>query len=672
MKRIILMTGLSIFLSCSFVFAATPVIFYSDLESGPKTGGRNNKGAYVTVFGKNFGATQGTGVVNICGGQAYNYPVWSDTKISFQLGDNQPNPPNTGVINVVTSDGTSNDIPFTIRAGDIYFISLTGSDTTGTGSFSNPWRNWKKIRTDGSPGCITYIRGGTYNVIDGHDNGLLLYISPSYLWEQGASVDGAPRCFIGYPGETVTYVAGGTDPGGVYGFPMNYITAADQIPLHSNLVIANMIFDCNYMRAGIGWRGYSNAASPSSHVKNIRYVNLEVKNYKKPASEPGGGASIIGCGASGPLDNVKVLGCSCHDVVSNDSLDHIIYHSAGGVGYEIGWCTFYNLSSDVPASTFPGYLLQFHAGLTDATLTTFSNVVVHDNIFHTSTGRGGVNFADGVIDAQFYNNIIYDITGTNLYNDGQGHGSTFARFQSNHNSGSGTFYSYNNVIYASAGTTCPSLIDISNLNKVYFRNNIVVSALGVIYQNSGGGAITIESSNNLWYGNGAPPSWATGQLNSDPLLINPPVDFHLQVNPGDPTDSLSPCHDSGSALVSSVVSKDFDGLSRPWPLGGAYDIGPYEFSSGSSGGTTGGGGGGGGCYIATASYGTPLAAEVLSLSKFRDSYLLTNPTGRQFVKFYWKVSPSIARYIAKREWAKSIVRATLRPVVWGANMIMRE
>ena len=41
-----------------------PHIFYSDLESGPNTGGENNSGAYVTVFGKNFGAIRGNSTVN--------------------------------------------------------------------------------------------------------------------------------------------------------------------------------------------------------------------------------------------------------------------------------------------------------------------------------------------------------------------------------------------------------------------------------------------------------------------------------------------------------------------------------------------------------------------------------------------------------------------------------
>src|ERR1700743_3062504 len=79
---------LSLLLSAAFVCAqaAPPRIFFSDLESGPDTGGQNNNGVWRDSWGKGFGAAQGTSTVTVGGGAVPNYPLWSDGKIIFQLG----------------------------------------------------------------------------------------------------------------------------------------------------------------------------------------------------------------------------------------------------------------------------------------------------------------------------------------------------------------------------------------------------------------------------------------------------------------------------------------------------------------------------------------------------------------------------------------------------------
>jgi len=69
------------------------------------------------------------------------------------------------------------------------------------------------------------------------------------------------------------------------------------------------------------------------------------------------------------------------------------------------------------------------------------------------------------------------------------------------------------------------------------------------------------------------------------------------------------------------------------------------------------------CFIATAAYGTPMAAEVQILREFRDEYLLTNPLGQAFVDFYYKISPPIAEFITEHPSLKPIVRAGLMPAV---------
>ena len=93
---------------------------------------------------------------------------------------------------------------------------------------------------------------------------------------------------------------------------------------------------------------------------------------------------------------------------------------------------------------------------------------------------------------------------------------------------------------------------------------------------------------------------------------------------------------------------------------------------GNGGGSSGGGGGGGGCFIATAAYGSADEADVEILRQFRNRYLLTNKWGREFVKFYYRHSPPIANYIAKKEALKLLVRWFLKPLVFMAKRSLKR
>ncbi len=57
--------------------------------------------------------------------------------------------------------------------------------------------------------------------------------------------------------------------------------------------------------------------------------------------------------------------------------------------------------------------------------------------------------------------------------------------------------------------------------------------------------------------------------------------------------------------------------------------------------------------IATAAYGTPLAKEVRILSRFRNTYLLSNYLGQKLVSLYYKLSPPVAEYIKGNAYLKA-------------------
>ena len=81
---------------------------------------------------------------------------------------------------------------------------------------------------------------------------------------------------------------------------------------------------------------------------------------------------------------------------------------------------------------------------------------------------------------------------------------------------------------------------------------------------------------------------------------------------------------------------------------------------------------GGGCFIATATFGTPMAHEVNILRRFRDNFLLRNRTGEMFVCSYYKLSPPIARAIKKSEMLGRAVRILLTPIVKLFNLLYKK
>ena len=62
------------------------------------------------------------------------------------------------------------------------------------------------------------------------------------------------------------------------------------------------------------------------------------------------------------------------------------------------------------------------------------------------------------------------------------------------------------------------------------------------------------------------------------------------------------------------------------------------------------------CFVATATYGTPMETEVIVLSRFRDEVLLSSSMGRLFVEVYYTVSPPIARLISRSSTLRMLVR----------------
>ena len=77
------------------------------------------------------------------------------------------------------------------------------------------------------------------------------------------------------------------------------------------------------------------------------------------------------------------------------------------------------------------------------------------------------------------------------------------------------------------------------------------------------------------------------------------------------------------------------------------------------------------CYIATATYGTPLDSRIDVLRDFRDELLLTNPIGKTFVSTYYRTSPPIADALRKNGGLGTVTRLTLiTPLVYLSKSVL--
>ncbi|MBU1566127.1 MAG: hypothetical protein KJ630_10920 [Proteobacteria bacterium] len=99
-------------------------------------------------------------------------------------------------------------------------------------------------------------------------------------------------------------------------------------------------------------------------------------------------------------------------------------------------------------------------------------------------------------------------------------------------------------------------------------------------------------------------------------------------------------------------------------------IAPMISSSGAVSGS-GGGGNSSGCFIATAAFGSPTEKHVTLLKEFRDTCLLTNSLGRQFVEAYYHYSPPVAEFIGQHENVKLLVRVLLYPLITLCYLLLK-
>ena len=545
---------------------AAPAVLYTDIDSGPNTGGENNNGAYLSIFGKGFG-TSGLGTtvkVYVGNGEVARYMYLGASRgrpdvqqLSVQLGPNA----SSGAIKVVVNGVSSNiDKTFTVRPGNFYYLAPGGSDSTGrVNDITHPFLTPQYVldSTAFAAGDFMIVRGGQYP-IGGFGNN-----ANSWLRADKSGTAAAPMAFLGYPGEKVEVLHSNA-----IRIFSNYVSISNWVIGDFLITLTDCVGDGEFFN--IGPTTTPQVCADTNYTlfgtaTNIKLVNTEA-NGNDTAGFCSGGDGLVEIQHS---QNVKIIGISLHNTSpaqGDNESSHAIYLSSHQQGTEVGWNAVYN----IPATR--GVIQAHQDSFSGACWGTkqITNITIHDNLLHDLAGQE-ILLDGGTGDIQVYNNLIYnnlDHRYGDVISSRGGGGKLNAKL-------------YNNTVYVNPqqasqgwilgigsymGGYCPESLTLYN-------NVFVVTEVQDLYYHNDSGqscARAITSDANLWYGSKNHKTTFEGphELYTDPKFVNPGKGL-LWLR------RESPAIGKGNPRVSPVVSHDYDMNPRGDRQG--YDIGAYQY-----------------------------------------------------------------------------------------------
>lgn len=479
-----------------------PQVLYLDLVAGPTTGGENDTGAYVSVFGRHFGTLPGQAHVYFDDHEAVAYRYFGPSRglrdiqqITVQVGAIPPGDKRVTV--VVQGRRSSEDIHFLPAPGNILFVDNTkGNDRSARKNrIDRPWRYLQTPDDGGAlsaarPGDVIVLRGKAVWSDVGYGNRWARFISETGNAPNGKTGHGY-LTIEAYPGEDVHYIAPPGTSGGIHGVGDGYEDFADWV------VISGLHIESNAMSRSDA--APVNLQAASDHW---RIVNNELGPWPSRIDAKAAGISGNGLG-------VKILGNHIHDI-EGGTLNHCIYLDTGATDVEIAYNHLHACHGGNIIQTFDNLGMR-----------RLSRISIHHNLMHDGS-RYGLNIADGTTSVHAWNNVIFDTAyaGIRINVD--------ARMPVN-------MLFEHNTLWELCKVKQPvnaAIINTWNAQSgaILFRNNIVaagpLSSCTAGFQDDAQGVV-ISFADNLW-SSLSPPRADDRALTGDPLFTDPSAgDFIL-------------------------------------------------------------------------------------------------------------------------------------------------
>ena len=563
-KQILLFFTLYAVMSGSY---AAPRLNFSDLISGPDTGLSDGKGSgvVVTIWGQGLGSDRKSSTITFTdskgktsapahiyywknadgklpGGPANLFASHAMQEVAFSIPDMASG---KGSVRVKVNGETSNSLPFTIRGGTIYHVKPSGSDSSGAGTFSKPWKTINQaFDTIDKPGGTIYIHNSLATVNYSKKTGAV-------YWNDAPASSGLSNQFgvIAFPNSQPRVE-------GLTGFS-NYQTAGQVVSKFS--VFAS---ECDENANNQPVNCDSVAQNASIGIRSTAFGRAIGNTV---TDRPGGcvdaqQGAINGNAINGAdrVSGYQILGNEIYDYgcEGTSKYHHTTYlsirsadHNLQVTPWRFGWNYLHDNHAKNGIHMFDENFKGDNCGSPNDT------IIVNDNVI-INQGGAGINVGvrcPWTNDFDIYNNVLINVGLASAWDGADpstSNGPNATGIAVDDAGLQGTFNIFNNTIIGWNGddntVQAPGCIGLKGPGDnvtVLYTNNVCVTAkdkmfLGFGY-NSSDLTNNISGSNNAFYysGSGVPnlaikPSWDNAAIMSDPLISV--IGSKLEVKPNSP------------------------------------------------------------------------------------------------------------------------------------------